>query len=33
MAGYGPDLIYRVRDKLLEFSGGTYEIRAEGIDK
>jgi hypothetical protein len=31
--GYGPDLIYRVRDKALEFSGGTYEIRAEGIDK
>jgi len=27
-----PDLIYRVRDKKLEFSGGSYEIRAEGID-
>ena len=28
-----PDLIYRVRDQQLEFSGGSYEIRAEGIDK
>jgi hypothetical protein len=28
-----PDLIYRVRDEQLEFSGGSYEIRAEGIDK
>jgi hypothetical protein len=27
-----PDLIYRVRDEQLEFSGGSYEIRAEGID-
>lgn len=31
--GYGPDLIYRMRDKRMEFSGGTYEIKAEGIDK
>lgn len=28
-----PDVIYRVLDKQLEFSGGSYEIRAEGIDK
>jgi hypothetical protein len=28
-----PDLIYRVRDEQLEFSGGSYVIRAEGIDK
>jgi len=28
-----PTLIYRVRDEQLEFSGGSYEIRAEGIDK
>lgn len=28
-----PDLIYMVRDEALEFSGGSYEIRAEGIDK
>lgn len=28
-----PDLIYRVRDKALEFSGGSYEIIAEGIDR
>jgi hypothetical protein len=28
-----PDLIYRVLDQQLEFSGGSYEIRAEGIDK
>jgi len=28
-----PDLIYRVRDQKLEFSGGSYEIRAEGINK
>ncbi len=27
-----PDLIYRVRDKRLEFSGGSYKIRREGID-
>lgn len=27
-----PDLIYRVRDEQLEFSGGSYLIRAEGID-
>ena len=28
-----PDLIYRVLDQQMEFSGGSYEIRAEGIDK
>jgi hypothetical protein len=28
-----PDLIYYLRDEHLEFSGGSYEIRAEGIDK
>jgi len=28
-----PDLIYYLRDQHLEFSGGSYEIRAEGIDK
>ncbi len=28
-----PQVIYRVRDKQLEFSGGSYVIRAEGIDK
>lgn len=28
-----PDLIYRVRDEQLEFSGGSYEILAEGIDR
>lgn len=28
-----PDVIYRVRDNQLELSGGSYEIRAEGIDK
>lgn len=28
-----PDLIYRVRDQHLEFSGGSYEIKPEGIDK
>ena len=27
-----PDVIYRVRDNQLELSGGSYEIRAEGID-
>jgi hypothetical protein len=27
-----PDLIYRVRDQQFEFSGGSYTIRAEGID-
>lgn len=31
MAQY-PDLIYHLRDEHLEFSGGSYEIRAEGID-
>jgi hypothetical protein len=28
-----PDVIYRVLDEQLEFSGGSYELRAEGIDK
>lgn len=28
-----PDLIYRVRDEQLEFSGGSYQIKAEGIDR
>lgn len=28
-----PDVIYRVLDQQLEFSGGSYEISAEGIDK
>lgn len=28
-----PDLIYRVRDEQLEFSGGSYTIMAEGIDR
>jgi len=28
-----PDLIYRVLDEQLEFSGGSYTIRREGIDK
>lgn len=28
-----PDLIYRVLDEQLEFSGGSYEILPEGIDK
>ncbi len=28
-----PDLIYRVLDKQLEFSGGSYEILAEGINQ
>ena len=32
-AGVGPDLIYDAVNECLEFSGGTYEIRAEGIDK
>lgn len=27
-----PDLIYYVRDERLVFSGGSYEIRAEGVD-
>ncbi len=27
-----PDLIYRVVDEQLEFSGGSYTIRREGID-
>lgn len=31
--GWPPDLIYYVRDKRLVFSGGSYIIRAEGIDK
>jgi hypothetical protein len=33
MAGWSPDLIYRKRDEALEFSGGSYTIRAEGVDK
>jgi hypothetical protein len=28
-----PDLIYDVRNEQLLFSGGSYEIIAEGIDK
>lgn len=28
-----PDAIYRVRDKYIEFSGGSYQIIAEGIDR
>jgi hypothetical protein len=28
-----PDLIYRTLDQQFEFSGGSYVIRAEGIDK
>ncbi len=28
-----PDLIYRVLEKHLEFSGGSYEILPEGIDR
>jgi hypothetical protein len=28
-----PDVIYRVRDKHLEFSGGSYKILPEGIDQ
>lgn len=28
-----PDVIYRVRDQHLEFSGGSYKILPEGIDK
>jgi hypothetical protein len=28
-----PDVNYRVRDEQLEFSGGSYIVRAEGIDK
>jgi hypothetical protein len=28
-----PDLIYRVIDEQLEFSGGDYEILAEGINR
>ena len=28
-----PDLIYRVLDEQLEFSGGSYQIKAEGIDR
>jgi hypothetical protein len=33
MAGWGPDLIYHTVDERLEFSGGSYTIRAEGVDK
>lgn len=28
-----PDLIYRVRDQKFEIAGGSYDIKAEGIDK
>lgn len=28
-----PDVIYRTRDQVLEFSGGSYFVRAEGIDQ
>jgi hypothetical protein len=28
-----PDVIYRVRDQHIEFSGGSYKILPEGIDK
>ena len=33
MAGWAPDLIYHTIDERLEFSGGSYTIKAEGIDK
>jgi len=33
MAGWAPDLIYHEIDERLEFSGGSYTIRAEGVDK
>ena len=33
MAGWAPDLIYHTIDERLEFSGGSYTIRAEGVDK
>ena len=33
MAGWGPDLIYHTVDERIEFSGGSYTIRAEGVDK
>jgi hypothetical protein len=29
--GSSPDLLYRVRDERLEFSGGSYEITGDGI--
>jgi hypothetical protein len=32
-AGVGPDLIYDAPNKALLFAGGTYLIKAEGIDK
>lgn len=32
MAQY-PELVYYLRDEHLEFAGGSYEIKAEGIDK
>lgn len=28
-----PDLIYRVRDQQMEFSGGSYKILPEGVDR
>ena len=33
MAGWGPDLIYHTLDERLKFSGGSYTIRGEGVDK
>jgi hypothetical protein len=33
MAGWAPDLVYHTIDERLEFSGGSYTIRAEGVDK
>lgn len=30
--GSSPDLLYRVRDAKLEFSGGSYSIKSEGIE-
>ena len=33
MVGWAPDLIYHTIDERLEFSGGSYTIEAEGIDK
>jgi hypothetical protein len=33
MAGWPPDLIYHTVDERMEFSGGSYSIKAEGVDK
>ena len=33
MAGWGPDLIYHTLDQRLEFSGGSYTILREGVDR